>query len=136
MYEQDVQYTSQWERRLFKRIGNYLMQNNKSIMECFDLIDTDNSQTISFEELKQALNRFQLGLSDKQLKVFAQRLGEDQKSYMTKHEFLTRFWAAYTYEEMQDEEIRPPEEEDDAGYTTPAVMQSVSHNVLAASRKI
>lgn len=70
LYEQDVQYTSQWEHRLFKRIGNYLMQNNKSIMECFDLIDTDNSQTISFDELKQAINRFGLGLSDKQLNMF------------------------------------------------------------------
>ena len=65
-----MQYTSQWERRLFKRIGNYLMKNNKNINECFDLIDTDNSQTISFDELKCALNRFQLSLSDKQLKVF------------------------------------------------------------------
>ena len=65
LYAQDIQYTSLWERRLFKRIGNYLMQHNKSIGECFDLIDTDNSQTISFEELRRAVNRFQLGLSDK-----------------------------------------------------------------------
>jgi len=76
------------------------MQNNKSISECFDLIDTDNSQTISFEELKLALNRFQLGLSDKHLKMFVSRLGDNTKSYMTKREFLTRFWAAYTYEEI------------------------------------
>jgi Ca2+-binding EF-hand superfamily protein len=34
------------------------MQHNKSIGECFDLIDTDNSQTISFEELRRAVNRF------------------------------------------------------------------------------
>ena len=55
---------------MFKRIGNYLMKNNKSISQCFDLIDTDSSDTISFEELKNALNRFQLGLSGKQLDVF------------------------------------------------------------------
>lgn len=41
------------------------MQNNLSISECFDLIDTDNSQTISYDELALALNRFQLNLSDK-----------------------------------------------------------------------
>ena len=35
--------------------------------------------------------------------MFSQRLGDDQKSYMTRHEFLTRFWAAYTYEELVDE---------------------------------
>lgn len=97
-----MQYTSQWERRLFKRIGNYLMQNNKSINDCFDLIDTDQSSTISFEELKLALNRFQLGLSEKQSKMFVNRLGAERKTYMTKREFLTRFWAAYTYEEIID----------------------------------
>ena len=103
LYAQDAQYTSAWERRIFKRIGNYLMQSNKSISECFDLIDTDQSQTISFEELKLALNRFQLNLSDKHLKVFVNRLGDQKKSYITKLEFLTRFWAAYTYEEIEDE---------------------------------
>lgn len=51
LYLQEVQYTSEWECRLFKRMGNYLMENNKSISECFDLIDTDDSQTISFDEL-------------------------------------------------------------------------------------
>jgi len=78
------------------------MQNNKSISECFDLIDTDESSTISFEELKLALNRFQLGLSEKQSKMFCTRLGADKKTYLTKREFLTRFWAAYTYEEIVD----------------------------------
>lgn len=58
LYAQEVTYTSQWERRLFKRIGNYLMQNNKSIQECFDLIDTDNSSTISFVEFEKALRQF------------------------------------------------------------------------------
>ena len=93
---------------MFKRIGNYLMQHNKSINDCFDLIDTDNSQTISYEELKLALNRFQLGLSDKHLKTFVDRLGDKEKSYMTKREFLTRFWAAYTYEEASDDFLNKP----------------------------
>lgn len=104
LYAQNVNYTSQWERRLFKRIGNYLMQNNLSISECFDLIDTDNSQTISYDELSLALNRFQLNLSDKQLKQFISRLGKDKKNYITKQEFLARFWAAYTYEEINEGE--------------------------------
>ena len=103
LYAQEVQYTTLWERRLFKRIGNYLMKYNKSISECFDLIDTDQSQTISFEELKNALSRFQLSISDRQLQIFLDRLGASQKTYITKHEFLTRFWAAYTYEDVAEE---------------------------------
>ena len=37
---------------MFKKIGGYLMQHNKNIAECFDMIDTDGSQTISTEELR------------------------------------------------------------------------------------
>ena len=58
LYEEDQQYTSQWERRLFKRIGNYLMKNNKSISQCFDLIDTDNSDTISFDVKKKGALKY------------------------------------------------------------------------------
>lgn len=43
MYLSNRNYTAQWERRLFKRIGNYLMENNLSISDAFDLIDTDSS---------------------------------------------------------------------------------------------
>ena len=144
LYEQEKQYTPQWERRMFKRIGNYLMANNMSIEECFRIIDTDNSQTISFAEFAAALNRFQLGLSDKQLKMFLGRLGVQQaKSYLTKQEFLTRFWAAYTYEQIEDteEEKRAKEEARDADalhqiQKTDLAMQSISHNVIQANRKI
>jgi hypothetical protein len=115
------------------------MQNNKSISECFDLIDTDQSQTISFEELKLALNRFQLSLSDKHLKVFVNRLGDQKKSFMTKREFLTRFWAAYTYEEIEDEPKQGNAKDHAKGediYSVPAITMSVSHNIVQANKKI
>ena len=37
---------------MFKKIGNYLMSNNLNIDECFDYIDTDDSKTISYSELR------------------------------------------------------------------------------------
>jgi hypothetical protein len=72
--------------------------------------------------------------------MFAQRLGEGERSYMTRREFLTRFWAAYTYEdadEAEDKGQQQPEAGDGVGrMTAPAIMASVSHNVVAANRKI
>ena len=129
---------------MFKRIGNYLMQNNMSIEECFAIIDTDHSGTISFAEFAAALTRFQLGLSDQQLKMFLSRLGVgERKSYLTKQEFLARFWAAYTYETIEDteEERKAKEETRDADalhqiHKTDLQMSSVSHNVIQANRKI
>ena len=77
--------------------------------------------------------------------MFLNRLGATKKSYITKREFLARFWAAYTYTE-QKEEIDKAQAEDQDGdedqpvepvtKTPSAIMQSVSHNVKAANRKI
>lgn len=133
------QYTGQWERRMFKRIGNFLMQHNKSIAECFDLIDTNQSETIAIEDLQRALIRFQLGLSDKHLKMFMGRLQTAGKPYITKREFLHRFWAAYTYEEDHAaegetlaQEGTPSEEQ----VGVPSILESASHNIKEARKKI
>ena len=70
------------------------------------------------------------------------RLGEDQKSYLTKQEFLTRFWAAYTYDETQfDEEEENKQQgakdnDENEAFSVPMVNESISHNVLQANRKI
>jgi hypothetical protein len=50
---------------VFKKIGEYLKRHNLTIHDCFALIDDDGSQTISLSELKQALIRFDLRLTDK-----------------------------------------------------------------------
>lgn len=83
MIEIEAFYTIEWERRIFKKIGEFLKKNNLSIHKCFNLIDEDNSQTISLDELKQAIIRFQINISDKELKVFMARLDEDKKGYIT-----------------------------------------------------
>ena len=58
--------------------------------------------------------RFQLGLSDKHVKMFLTRLGADKKKYMTKREFLARFWAAYTYTEQKEEQAKAEAESEDS----------------------
>lgn len=65
LYAQESQYTVEWERRVFKKIGEYLMQKNITIHQCFSMIDTDDSKTISISELQNAIIRFDLGLTDK-----------------------------------------------------------------------
>lgn len=72
----------------------------KSIEELFDLIDDDKSDTISLSELKQAIIRFDLNLTDRQAQLFIARLAEPGKNYISKDAFVKRFWAAYTYDEI------------------------------------
>lgn len=59
------------------------MRKNITIHECFSMIDTDDSKTISMIELQNAIIRFDLGLSDKQVKVFLKRLDEKGQGYLT-----------------------------------------------------
>jgi hypothetical protein len=50
------------------------MLNNKSISECFDALDTTKKETIDLLTLKSALEKFQLGLSSKELDTFISRI--------------------------------------------------------------
>ena len=47
LYALEEFYTVEWERKLFKKIGEYLKIHNMTIEECFDRIDDDRSNTIS-----------------------------------------------------------------------------------------
>jgi hypothetical protein len=75
-----------------------LKRHNLTIEACFDAIDDDNSQTCSDAELKQALNRFGLGLSEQQFRSFFKALtGEEKAKHISRDVFIQRFWSAYTY---------------------------------------
>jgi hypothetical protein len=57
LYSQKTQYTVDWERRVFKQIGDHLMRHNISIHEMFNKVDTDLSATVSLGELKYAIEK-------------------------------------------------------------------------------
>ena len=104
MYALEQFYTVEWERRIWKKIGEYLKKHNYTIQKCFDLIDDDGSQTISLSELKQALVRFDLRLNDKQVLIFLERIAEKDKGYISREAFIKRFWSAFTYEDVMVDE--------------------------------
>ena len=58
-------FHEEWERRVFKKIGAYLMRHNVTLVKCFNLIDAAGTFTLSCDELRQAIIRFDLGISDK-----------------------------------------------------------------------
>jgi hypothetical protein len=100
LYALEEFYTVEWERRVWKKIGESLKRQHLTIEACFDLLDDDKSQTISLGELKQALRRFDLRLTDKQTEIFLQRTAEEGKSYISREAFVKRFWSAYTYDDV------------------------------------
>lgn len=59
------------------------MRLNISIHECFKMIDTDDSTTISIQELSNALVRFDLDLSNKQTKAFLARIDSQSLGFIT-----------------------------------------------------
>jgi hypothetical protein len=106
LYDQDVLYTKEWERRVFKRLGRYLMTHNVTVYEMFDMIDSDNDQKITFTQLQDCLIRFgDLNMTESQFKIFLRRIisEDNQTQDITQKEFLSRFWSAYTYDESFNE---------------------------------
>lgn len=53
----ESQYTVDWERRVFKQMGDYLMRHNLSIEQMFNRVDTDYSSTVSLQELGLAIDK-------------------------------------------------------------------------------
>jgi Ca2+-binding EF-hand superfamily protein len=104
LYALEEFYTVEWERRVFRKIGEYLKKHNLTIETCFDLIDDDGSQTASFAELKQALARFDLRLSDQQVQAFLARLGEPGAAHIGRDAFIKRFWSAFTYDDVRTDQ--------------------------------
>jgi Ca2+-binding EF-hand superfamily protein len=86
------------------------MQENISIEDCFDIMDTDSSSTISKLEFTRTLNKIALDWTDKDSKMFIERLFSNKKDYITKEQFVNRFWSAYSYEEIYEEEEEEQEE--------------------------
>jgi hypothetical protein len=41
-----------------------------------------------------------VSLSDKEIKVFLARLDDEKKGYVSQTQFLKKFWAAYTYDDL------------------------------------
>lgn len=94
------QHTKEWECRIFKKIGNYLRAQGMTINQAFEQIDEDGSGTISLPELKNALVRMHIDLSDKELRLFLKNLAEEGQDFITQSRFLRRFWSAYTYDNV------------------------------------
>lgn len=100
LYALEEFYTVEWEKRVFRKIAEYLKRRGLTIEACFDLIDDDGSQTASYAELKQGLARFDLGFNERQIQAFLARLGEPGQDYISKEAFIKRFWSAYTYDDV------------------------------------
>lgn len=64
------------------------MRENISIHDCFRMIDTDDSRTISINELEQAIIRFKLGLTSTQLQAFLSRIDSNRNGYISQAEFI------------------------------------------------
>jgi|LauGreDrversion4_2_1035121.scaffolds.fasta_scaffold06156_3 Ca2+-binding EF-hand superfamily protein len=64
------------------------MKSNVSVEKCFQLIDSDQSTTISVDDLKQALIRFNVGLKEKEIKLLLQGIDQSNRGYISKNEFI------------------------------------------------
>ena len=100
------------------------------------MIDTDDSKTISILELQNAIIRFDLGLTDKQVKVFLKRLDPKNTYYITQQEFIQRFWSAYTYDDVFFEDEEGKGKNTLNSVTMPHTELMSSHNIVAANLKI
>jgi len=67
------------------------------------MIDTDDSGTISKDELVKALAKFNLGIPEWEIKMLVNPLTKDpNEQSITREQFVKKFWSAYTFGEVFD----------------------------------
>jgi hypothetical protein len=49
-----------------------------------------------------------MDITDKELKVFLAKLDEENRGYITQEQFIKRFWSAYTYEDIFNDDYAAP----------------------------
>ena len=62
------------------------------------------------------LIRFNLEINDKELEVFLKRLFDEGKSYISQTQFIKRFWSAYTYDNVfENDDVETGDSSNKAG---------------------
>ena len=65
------------QRRVFRKLGDFLRKSNKTVEECFDAFDDSKKGTIAIDEFERTLIKFDLGLSERALHAFAKRVANE-----------------------------------------------------------
>ena len=91
--EKGVQYSLNWERKIYKRIGDYLKKKGKTLADTFN--DLSENGYISQQMLASRLKEFQVNLSDNEIDALLSLLTEKGEKPITIKSFIQKFYAAY-----------------------------------------
>ena len=97
-------YTLEWERKIYKKLGDYIKRNNISITECFGAFDINKSGYITKGEFGNALNSLSIDISERELSILISLADLTQTNKISLRQFAKKFWEAYAFESLNVEE--------------------------------
>jgi Ca2+-binding EF-hand superfamily protein len=91
--EKGIQYSLDWERKIYKRIGDYLQKKGKTLADTFN--DLSENGYISQQMLASRLKEFQVNLNDNEINVLLSLLADKGEKSIAIKSFIQKFYAAY-----------------------------------------
>ena len=87
-----------WERDIVARLRSILATCGKSIDEIFASFDVDGSGSLSTKEFRNAIRKFELGLTSKEIDRIMQRIDKNQDGLIDYREFFAVLGANRGYD--------------------------------------
>ena len=97
-------FNSEWERKIYRKLGDFIKNHNLTIKECFNLFDENKSGLINKEEFGSALEGLQVDISERELSVLISLADVNKNGLISLNEFAKKFWEAYSFENLKYED--------------------------------
>jgi len=86
-------YTIDWERRIYRKIGDYLRKKGKTLADCF--YDLSENGFVAQEDLANVLKGFEVKLNDDEITTLMGLAAVTQDGMIKIKEFTKKFYDAY-----------------------------------------
>lgn len=87
-----------WERDIVARLRSIISAGGKSIPDIFASADVDGSGSLTTKEFRNAIRKFELGLTSKEIDKIMQRIDKNQDGVIDYNEFFAVLGANRGYD--------------------------------------
>ena len=89
------QYTLEWERRIYRKLGNYLRTRGMTVLDCFPKSEVSASGYISQKQFTAAMQELNVVLDDKEIATLLAVSRADREGNLLIKDFAKKFYQAY-----------------------------------------
>ncbi len=89
------QYTLEWERKIYRKLGNHLRGKGMTVLDCFPRTSVTPAGYVSQRQFSAAMQALNIGLDDKEIATLLAVSKADREGNLLVKDFAKKFYEAY-----------------------------------------